>query len=128
MYRATARGGRVWVRKEDRVTKLQEHIKNEIRSLGIKIPRDIYCYISSVAFCSGKYDWIINDGTKLRMYDLTNIFKVVEDGISEGLGIDDSLSVHNNQSKCVLPNEVKGHYIAVLLTFYKLRREVAYGK
>ena len=123
MYKATTRAGRIWVRKEEQVTRLQEHIKSKIRDLGIKTPEDIYCYSSCVAFCSGKYDWIVNDGTKLRTFDLTNIFKVVEDGIFDGLDINDALGVFNCQSKSILPKEIEcpPHYIAVMLTFYRLK-------
>jgi histidinol phosphatase-like enzyme len=127
MYKATARNSHVWVRKEERVTRLQEHIKKEIKSLGIKIPEGIYCYASNIAFCSSKNHWIIDDCTKLRNFDLTNIWKVVEDGIFEGLGINDALGVFNSQSKCVLPKEIEGHYVAVSLVLYRLCQKSARG-
>jgi uncharacterized protein YqjF (DUF2071 family) len=123
MYKTQSVRGRTWVRKDERVTLLQQHIKNQIEDLKIKAPLDTYCYACHTAFCSSKHSWITDDGTKLRIFDLTNIWKVVEDGIFEGLGINDALGVYNSQYKCVLPKEIQSppHYVAMLIRFYKLR-------
>jgi hypothetical protein len=123
MYKAQSMNGRVWIRKDERVTLLQSHIKDQIEDLKIKAPKDTYCYACHTAFCSSKHDWIIGDGTKLRLLDLTNLWKVIEDGIFPGLDIDDAFGVFNSQSKCILPREIQSppHYIAVYIKFYKLR-------
>jgi hypothetical protein len=122
MHKAQSMNGRIWIRKDERVTLLQRHIKDQIESFGIKAPRDTYCYTSNVAFCSSKHDWIIDNGTKLRVLDLTNIWKVIEDGIFEGLTINDAFGVCNTQSKCILPLDITSppHYVAVMITFYEL--------
>jgi hypothetical protein len=124
MHKAQSRGGKIWIRKDERVTELQEHIKDQIKNLGIKAPGNVYCYACHVAFCSSKYDWVRDDGLKLRILDLSNIWKVIEDGIFPGLDINDAFGVHNSQSKCVLPREIESppHYVAALITFYRLRR------
>ena len=126
MYKAQYREGRgVWIRKDAKVTQLQEHIKAKIRDLGITIPDDVYCYQCDTLFCSSKDYWMVNDSTRLRLIDTTNIFKVVEDGIFEALGINDALGVHNTQSKCLLPPEIESppHYCAVQLVLYRIRHD-----
>jgi hypothetical protein len=124
MYKAQSMNGRIWIRKDERVTLLQRHIKDQIEDdLKIKAPGDTYCYTCNVAFCSSKHDWVVDDSTKLRVLDLSNIWKVIEDGIFPGLDINDAFGVCNTQSKCILPKEIQSppHYIAVYIKFYKLR-------
>lgn len=130
MWKTQKVGGKVWVRKADEVTVLQRHIEAEVHSLGVKAPKDTYCYACAVAFCSSKHDWIINNNTKLRTIDLTNIWKPIEDAIFEGSGssvlkgldINDAFAVYYSLAKCVLPPQIEcpPHYVAVLLTFYRL--------
>ena len=133
MHKAQVRrDGRIWIRKDERVTNLQKHIEVQIEDLGIRAPENTYCYACHVAFCSSKHDWIRDDGIKLRILDLTNIWKVIEDGIFEGsnttilkgLDVNDAFAVYNSQSKCILPKEIEcpPHYVATLITFYRLRR------
>ncbi len=132
MYKTQRCGTRIWVRKADEVTVLQKHIEAEIHALGIKAPSGVYCYSCDVAFCSSKHDWIVDNGTKLRVIDLTNIWKPVEDGIFEGsgvsllkgLGINDAFAVHISLNKCILPKQIESppHYVAVYLTFYSLHK------
>jgi hypothetical protein len=125
MWKTQRSGSRIWVRKDQRVAELQDHIKTYIQALKIEIPKDIYCYSCCTAFCSSKHDWFINDRSKLRKIDLSNIWKPIEDGVFAGLGLDDSLGVHVSQSKCVLPKQIQSppHYVAVYLTLFRLGKE-----
>lgn len=139
MYKTQRVGNKVWVRKADEVTVLQKHIEAEIYALGVKAPSNVYCYEACVAFCSSKYDWIVDNGTKLRVIDLTNIWKCIEDGIFggsgssllTGLGINDAFAVHISLNKCILPKQIESppHLVAVYLVFYSLhKKEGIYGK
>lgn len=123
MYKTQRCGPRIWVRKADEVTVLQKHIEAEIHALGVKAPGDIYCYEAHVAFCSNKHGWLVNDNTKLRKIDLTNIWKAIEDAIFNALNIDDSLGVHISLSKCLLPKQIDDSHVAVYLTFYRLKKK-----
>jgi hypothetical protein len=130
MYKTQRVGSKVWVRKADEVTILQRYIEAEIHRLGVKAPSDVYCYACDVAFCSNKSFWITKNG-KLKIVDLTNIWKVTEDGLFEGsgtsvlkgLGINDAYAISMSLNKCVLPEQIETppHYVAVYLTFYKLK-------
>jgi hypothetical protein len=132
LYKAQTRQGHTWIRKDDRAVALQKHIEAEIFHLKIKAPKDTYCYACHVAFCSSKSSWVIDNGSKLRTIDLTNLWKVVEDGIFEGskasilkgLDINDAFGVYLSQSKCILPEEIESppHYLAVFLIYYRLHR------
>ena len=131
MYKTQRAGPNTWVRKSDEVTILQRHIEAEIHSLGVKAPKDTYCYQCHVAFCSSKYDWV-TDRNKLRIKDLTNIWKPIEDAIFEGSGstvlkgldINDAFGVHCSLSKCLLPKQIESppHLVAVYIEFYRLRK------
>lgn len=123
MYKTQKVGNRVWVRKADEVIVLQRHIEAEIYRLGVKAPKDIYCYEVYIAFCSSKNDWFINNNTRLRKIDLTNIWKPIEDAIFNALNIDDSLGVHISLSKCLLPKQIDDSHVAVFITFYRLKKK-----
>jgi hypothetical protein len=122
MYKTQRAGNKVWVRKDERVTVLQDHIKQQLQSLELKLLEGVYCYEVHAAFCSAKNDWLINNHTKLRKVDLSNAWKVIEDAIFDSLGVDDSFGVHISLSKCFLPTiiETPPHYVAVCITTYKL--------
>jgi len=120
----------VWTRKDTKVWELQKLICAKIEELGIKAPKDTFCYSCHVAFFFSKNDWITNNNLNLREIDLTNLWKPIEDaifGLGEkdltylGLEVNDCKGVHNTQSKCILPEDWKTppFYVATDLTFYE---------
>jgi hypothetical protein len=129
MYKVQRAGRKVWTRKEVKVWELQKSIAEQIRDLGLKAPKDTFCYICHTAFFFSMDDWVTKNRSALRQIDLTNLWKPIEDAIFGvdisgellGLGANDCKGIYNTQSKCILPPEfdTPPYYIATDLTFLK---------
>jgi len=107
MYMPIVRGNKRWVAKDPICFRVQHEVASNIRSMGLEksAPADVYCYRSVTTFKFERREWITDDGV-LRIIDLTNLYKPIEDAIFKGivaskkdtlfgLGVDDSKSVGN---------------------------------
>jgi hypothetical protein len=131
MYKTQRAGNKVWTRKANEVWELQRVIGERIIELGLKAPKQAFCYTSHTCFYFSRSDWLTKEGN-LKKIDLTNLFKPIEDAIfgsgnkevtHRGLDIDDCKGIYNTQEKCFLPEgwETPPYYVAVSLTFYEKR-------
>lgn len=88
IYRIRSTRSRPYMYVSEEAKKLKSEIKSQIRPIPSDILERILCYdIHCVVFSDQSY-WMTKDG-RLKRRDITNVFKVVEDAIAEGLGVDD---------------------------------------
>jgi hypothetical protein len=123
------RTGRGRLTKENKVSHLQRHIALGVREMGLEdCCSGFYAYVSTTGFLAPENYWILQDGKSLRMKDLTNLWKPVEDALTRGLkneglhglGIDDSRAIRQTQFKDFLPADHSGLKIFFSADLYEL--------
>lgn len=97
---------RKWGKRIPRITKneessvLQKQVIIRIRNMGLgDYCRSTYAYTCETRFLAPEDYWLTLHTQALRKKDLTNFWKIVEDGIAEGLGMDDSQCIQQTQYK-----------------------------
>jgi hypothetical protein len=104
MYMPIVRGKKRWVAKDPICVGVQHEVASCMRAMGLEksAPSDVYCYRSAIKFRFERREWITDDGV-LRIIDLTNLWKPIEDAIFKGINInrDPLFGLGVDDSKCV---------------------------
>ena len=92
-----------YLRSSEESSSLKEEVISKITSSGVSFP-----FLKAIKACKidiyialPKDKVILKDGKSLRKIDLSNMWPVIENGVAEALGVDDSLSVELNLHKTV---------------------------
>ncbi len=114
-------------RKAPMATALQIDIAQQIADMGLENsgPKNCFGYICEALFLFGRDDWLTKKGD-LRVIDLTNLWKVVEDGIFqgcskaylEGIGVDDSKCIELYLRKGFIDCKTPPYLVACRIDFY----------
>ena len=102
-----------------KVAKMQHDIKLQVQH--VYSMKGVVAYSVQMDFIAAKYYWTTKASkVKLRMIDLTNIYKPVEDSIIHALGLNDCMAVEQVLRKAIHPDRnFEGVIIKYLLTTYK---------
>jgi len=120
LYRAktTHNSNKAWIYKNPRATALQEEIMWNIKNLPDSIKNSVKAYTMQLGFLRNTKGWVMKNG-RLKRIDLTNLLKVIEDGISPALGVDDCLCVDSRSIKLINESLTDDSFpINVSIVFY----------
>jgi hypothetical protein len=123
LAQSTKNSPKAWLRTNPDYNVFYNEVREKVESLGVKAPSDTFAYEALTIFYFDKLDWLVNNESRLRRNDLTNLWKPAEDAIAKALEIDDSLCINQRQIKGFLPLSEKKQtppfYYAVELLFYR---------